>query len=127
MKLEINAIEVDCIIGERADERCRLQRLLVDIQLEVSGKAAETDELADAVDYVAVAQAIRTKLVEAKCKLIEHAAYLSACVCTGFKGVETAEARVTKSGAVPGIGSAVAACRVKGKEECAQRKTWWPF
>ena len=35
MILELNGIDVECIIGERAEERTRTQRLLVDVRLEI--------------------------------------------------------------------------------------------
>jgi len=128
MQLEVNDIEVDCIIGERPDERTRLQRLLISVSLEVSDKAAETDELSDAVDYVALADAIRARLVAGKCKMIERAARLVAEVAIGFCGVSAVSASVRKSGAVTGIGCAIATYRIeKEGEGCQQRKPWWRF
>ena len=47
MKLELNGIDVDCIIGERPDERTHPQRLRVDVVLTIGDGASETDELAD--------------------------------------------------------------------------------
>ena len=38
MELLLNDLAVDCIIGERADERNRAQRLRVDVALKVEGK-----------------------------------------------------------------------------------------
>ena len=49
MILELNGIDVDCIIGERADERNRLQNLRVDVRLDICGDAAESDELSGTV------------------------------------------------------------------------------
>ena len=54
MKLELNGIDVECIIGERPDERMRPQRLRVDVVLTIGDRASETDELADTVDYAAL-------------------------------------------------------------------------
>ena len=64
MRLRLDGIDVDCVIGERPDERERLQRLRVDVELAVGEKAAESDELADAVDYAALAKSIRAALVD---------------------------------------------------------------
>ena len=47
MILELNGIDVECIIGERVEERTRTQRLLVDVRLEIGEAAAYT---ADAFD-----------------------------------------------------------------------------
>lgn len=113
MELSINGIEVDCIIGERDYERTMIQRLSVDAKLQVCDRAAETDELADAVDYVALADAVRSALVEAKCKLIERAALIAAKACISFEGVLSADVSVKKSGAIPGIGSACARTRLE--------------
>ena len=108
MKLELNGIDVDCIIGERPDERTRLQRLCVDVVLTIDDTAAETDELADTVDYAALTEEIRTALVAAKCKMIERAAKVACDVCCAEAKVLSATVAVTKGGAVPGLSSASA-------------------
>ena len=102
MKLRLDGIEVDCVIGERPDERDRLQRIIVDVELEIPGTAAETDELADTVDYAALSERIRAALVAAKCRMIERAAKVV------YDCLPTRDARVMvmKSGAVPGLASA---------------------
>ena len=102
MTLRLNGIEVDCVIGELPDERDRLQRLLVDVELEIPSPAAETDSLSDTVDYAALAERIRAALVAAKCRMIERAAKVAYdCLPT-----RTARVVVTKAGAVPGLASA---------------------
>ena len=60
MILELNGIDVECIIGERAEERTRTQRLLVDVRLEIGDAAAESDELSDTVDYAALEISLAT-------------------------------------------------------------------
>ena len=102
MKLELNVIDVDCIIGERPDERTRTQRLRVDVVLTIVDRASETDELSDTVDYAALTESIRAALIVAKCKMIERAALLVAdCLPAG-----SARVTVTKSGAIPHLKSA---------------------
>lgn len=108
MRLRLDGIDVDCVIGERPDERERLQRLHVDVELTVGEKAAESDELADAVDYAALAESIRSALVDAKCRLIERAAKVVRDVCMADRRVSAARVAVTKSGAVPHLASATA-------------------
>ena len=108
MKLELNGIDVDCIIGERPDERTRTQRLRVDVVLTIDDTAAETDELADTVDYAALTEGIRTSLVAAKCKMIERAARVVADLCLADAQVSAAKVRVVKSGAIPHLESATA-------------------
>ena len=113
MELRLDGIEVDCVIGERDYERTMVQRLVVDVALEVPDRAAETDELSDAVDYVALSGAIRSALVEAKCRLVERAALVSARVCMSNENVMRADVMVAKSGAVPGLRRACARCRLE--------------
>ena len=106
MKLELNGIEVECVIGERPDERTRLQRLQVDVKLELPATAATTDALADTVDYAALTAAIRAVLTAAKCRMIERAAQLALEACLADARVQAATVRVTKAGAVPHLKSA---------------------
>ncbi len=111
MTLRLNGIEVLCVIDERADERHRLQKLHVDVELAIPPTAAETDRLADTVDYAALTEAVRAALVAAKCRMIEHATKRAFDVCTSAACRSVAGARcvrvaVTKAGAIPGLESA---------------------
>ena len=108
MKLELNGIDVDCIIGDRPDERTRTQRLRVDVVLTIDDTATETDELADTVDYAALTEKIRAALIEAKCRMIERAAKVVLGLCLEDSKVSAAKARVTKSGAIEHLESASA-------------------
>ena len=108
MKLELKGIDVDCIIGERPDERTREQRLRVDASLTIGEKSAETDELSDTVDYAALTERIRTALVAAKCRMIERAAKVVLDICLADAKVSAATVCVTKSGAIPHLESAAA-------------------
>ena len=117
MKLRLNGLAVDCVIGERPDERMREQTLRVDVELEIPDRAAETDELADTVDYAALAERIRAALAAAKCRMIERAAKAAYDACRADPRVCAATVTVTKAGAVPGLASASA---VYGKGEAAR-------
>ncbi len=117
MTLRLEGLEVECVIGERADERDRLQRLSVEVELAVPDRAAETDDLADAVDYAVLAERIRSALVAARCRLVEHAAKVACDVCTSTALVSSARVSVTKRGAVPGLSSATATYSTRGPEE----------
>jgi len=108
MNLKLNNIDVECVIGERADERERLQRLRVDVELTICDAAAESDRLDDTVDYAALTEKIRAALVAAKCQMIEHAAKVAADVCLADEKVFYAKATVTKFGAIPHLESASA-------------------
>ena len=108
MKLELNGIDVDCIIGERPDERTKAQRLRVDVVLTIGDRASETDDLTDTVDYAALTEKIRAALIEAKCRMIERAAKVIADLCLADGKVSAVKARVVKSGAIPHLESAAA-------------------
>ena len=108
MTLRLEGLEVDCVIGERPDERDRVQRLRVDAELEVDGRVAETDDLADAADYAVLTERIRAALVAARCRLIERAAKVAHGVCLADPHVASARVSVTKAGAVPGLAAATA-------------------
>jgi dihydroneopterin aldolase len=104
VKLKLNGLEVECIIGERPDERNRLQKLLVDVELDVSDVAAQSDCLSDAVDYAELVDKIRDKLVSARCHLIERAAK----EVYDLLPTKLAKVTVTKRESVPGLSSASA-------------------
>ena len=106
MLLRLNGIDVDCVIGERPDERTRLQTLRIDVELDIADRAAETDELSDTVDYASLACRIRSALASAQCRMIERAAKVVRDVCLAESKVQAAKVSVTKAGAVPHLESA---------------------
>lgn len=110
MELELNGLEVSCIIGERPEERVRKQTLVLDLVLEVDDAVAESDRLADAADYAALAGKIASALEWARCRMIERAARVACDVCLLDAHVRSARIRVTKRGAVPHLASASATC-----------------
>ena len=117
MKLLLNGIEVECVIGERDDERLRLQRLRVDLVLEIPDDATQSDALEDTVDYAELTELIRATLTEAKCRMIERAARLVAEVCIRDPRVRSVEAHVTKHGAIPHLESATAVYTVDRRSD----------
>ena len=106
MTLKLNGIDVDCIIGDRPDERTRLQTLLVDVELDIPDTASETDALADTVDYAALTGRIRAALSAAKCHMVERAARVVRDVCLAEPLVRAAKVTVVKTGAIPHLESA---------------------
>ena len=106
MTLMIEGIEVECIIGDLPEEREREQTLVVDAELEIPDRAAETDALADTVDYAAAAERVRAALKAGECRMIERAAKVVRDVCLSEPKVLAAKVRVVKSGAVPHLESA---------------------
>ena len=108
MILELNRIDVDCIIGDRPDERERMQRLTVDVRLELGDAVAASDDLLDTVDYAALTERIRVALAAAKCRMIERAAKIVCDLCMEDVKVCAARVKVTKTGAIAHLGSASA-------------------
>ena len=108
MLLELNGLEVDCIIGELPEERVRSQRLVLDVQLDVCDDSAFSDELADTVDYAALTDSIRAALIAAECRMIERAAKVAYDICIADPKVRSAKVKVTKSGAIKHLASASA-------------------
>ena len=108
MLLELNGLEVDCVIGELPEERVRNQRLVLDVSLDICGDSAASDELSDTVDYAALAESIRAALVAAECRMIERAAKIACDICIADPKVRSAKVKVTKSGAIKHLASASA-------------------
>ena len=108
MKLKLNGIDVNCFIGERPDERERLQHLRVDVELTVPETAARTDRLEDTVDYVALTERVRAALTAAKCRMIERAAVVVAETCLAEPLVKSVRVSVVKAGAIAHLESAEA-------------------
>lgn len=108
MELELEKLEVYCIIGDLPRERLHRQRIELDITLETGDSAAESDDLRDAPDYAALAGKVREALSEAKCRLVERAARIAVETCLEDCHVLSARARVRKPGCIPGLGAACA-------------------
>lgn len=100
LTLRLNGLDVDCVIGERMDERIRLQRLRIDAELEIDDASARTDELEDTVDYPTLADRIRRALCREKCQMIERAAKIAFDECLADSRVHAARVTVTKSGTI---------------------------
>ena len=74
----LNDLCVTCIIGDLPHERITPQELFLDLELSCDLRpAAQSDALADTVDYVAVVEAVRDTLTQARCRMIERAAQLA--------------------------------------------------
>ena len=74
----LEGLRVECIIGDLPHERTFPQELFLDLELICDLRpAGRSDALADTVNYVAVAEAVRSALTEARCQLVERAAPLA--------------------------------------------------
>lgn len=107
-RLVIRGLELQCVIGVEDWERLMPQRVLVDIELKGDfSAAAESDELADAVDYRAVCTAAVEVAEEGGYRLLEKLADRIAGAILGMNGC-IAEVRVGvfKPLALAGFGDA---------------------
>ena len=121
--VELNGLAVDCVIGDLPDERTREQRLVVDVALEGDfARASSSDDLADTVDYAALAHRIESALRSAKCRLVERAAAIVADACLVDARVERVTVRVTKPGCVENLASA--SVKVVASRPMSSRAAW---
>jgi FolB domain-containing protein len=103
-RLSIIGLDVWTKVGCTAEERAFPQRLEVDADLFLPlAKAGREDDLSAAVDYAAVAAAVRAALESATFRLAEAAAEKAAgVVLKRFPRVRRVDVRVRKR-ALPGI------------------------
>lgn len=104
--LQLDGLEVDCILGDLPEERIQPRRIWVDVRIVASSPAADTDNLSDAIDYVELAGRIRARLVEAKCRLLERAARVALDAVLEDSRVGRATVGVAKKASIPGLASA---------------------
>jgi 7,8-dihydroneopterin aldolase/epimerase/oxygenase len=74
-RVSVRGLSVSAVIGVRDWEREVTQTLTFNVEMSADvAKAAETDDLADALDYSAVARTISSVVREGRFRLIETAA-----------------------------------------------------
>lgn len=97
------------IIGVNPDERTHRQDVLVNLELEVDTRpAARSDDIADALDYSAVAKEVAALVDGSSFQLIERLAAEIAGLCLRDSRVMAAKVRVEKPRALRlGRGAAV--------------------
>lgn len=102
-KLRITGLEVSTRIGIRAWERQVLQRLAIDLEVDIdAGHAAATDDIADAVDYGAIGRDVAAFVHASEFHLIETLAeYIAQRLLDAFP-IARLRVCVHKPGAVPG-------------------------
>lgn len=108
MKLLLEDLRFDCIIGDLPDERVREQSLRIDVELTVPETAGETDNVVDTADYAALARVIVDRLRQAAPRTLERAARLAGGVALADAHALSVRAKATKFGAVPNLKSAAA-------------------
>jgi dihydroneopterin aldolase len=113
-QLELQGIQVPCIIGDRPDERLREGLLRVDLTLTFDfAPVAQNDDVTATVDYVALTERVRHVLQTGKYQMIERAAVEVCRACLEDRRVLEARVRVEKSGAIPHLQAASATVTLK--------------
>lgn len=68
----LKSLHIDCIVGVYEHERTTPQRVVVDVEMDYDFEAAaQSDSIADAVDYAAVAQSVTELVQHRRFQLIE--------------------------------------------------------
>lgn len=101
-RIFIEGLKVNTVIGVHAWEKCQAQPLLFDIELFTTIiSAAQTDQLADTVDYAKVSQDIIKLAQQESFELIETLAEL-VCqhILQEYKGVQAIQLKLAKPHAV---------------------------
>ena len=100
--LFLRDLRVDAIIGVYPQEREWRQPLRFDLDLYVDTRpAGRSDELADALDYSAVAERVQDIARDAQARLIEHLAQRVATALLAEFPLQAVTVTLTKPNAVP--------------------------
>ena len=101
-RIEISGLRASCIVGVDENERLAPQPVEIDIALEVDLAAAgASDDLADAVDYRSLTDAVVSAVESSSYLLIEALATRVAEVCLVDNKIEAVEVTLRKPGALP--------------------------
>nr|WP_314437089.1 dihydroneopterin aldolase [uncultured Brevundimonas sp.] len=97
----VRGLEVEAGIGVYDHEQGRLQRLVIDVSLELEPQPIE--RLADTINYETVANAARAIAAEGHVGLVETFAERLARACLEDRRVHRATVRIEKPGALPAV------------------------
>lgn len=97
----VRGLEVEAGIGVYDHELGRLQRLIIDVSLELEPKPIE--RLGDTINYETVANAARAIAAEGHIGLVETFAERLARACLGDHRVQKATVRIEKPGALQAV------------------------
>ena len=101
-RVEISGLRANCIIGVDESERLARQPVEIDIALDVDLAAAgASDDIADAVDYRSLAEAVVAAVESSSYLLIEALATRVADICLAENKVAAVEVTLKKPGALP--------------------------
>jgi FolB domain-containing protein len=103
-RIEIDTLELACVVGIRPEEREREQPLVVDVALELDlARAGRSGRIADTCDYAELTTELVALVRFRRYKLLENAAEeLAAMVLGVHEGIDRVELRLAKPCALPG-------------------------
>jgi dihydroneopterin aldolase len=111
---------VECIIGFIEWERRVKQTIVLDVEMPVDcAKAAQSDEVADTLDYKKVAKRLISFVEASDFKLVETLAHRTALLVLEEFGIEWVRLSINKPGAIRGskdVGVAVLRTRADLKK-----------
>lgn len=116
----IREFDVPVLIGVHAHERLAPQRIRLDLEIEIPGRAAgESDRLADTVDYAEVVNAIRARLAQTRFQLLERLADDLGRFLVERYGAVRASVQAMKLGILPGVGAVGVRLETRGPRVAA--------
>ncbi|HET7809599.1 MAG TPA: dihydroneopterin aldolase [Steroidobacteraceae bacterium] len=102
-RIFLHGLEVECIIGFIEWERRVKQTIVIDVEMPVDcARAAQSDDVADTLDYKKVAKRLIAFVSESSFKLVETLAHRAALLILEEFGVEWIRLSVNKPGAIRG-------------------------
>jgi dihydroneopterin aldolase len=101
--IELQRLEIDCIVGILPFERVTEQKIFLDVSMDVDfAAAAASEDVADTIDYTVVSRELADLIRERKFQLIETMAVECAdLVLSRHPTVEKASIAIHKPAAVP--------------------------
>jgi dihydroneopterin aldolase len=122
--IEIEGLQLDCIVGIHPHERDREQALSIDLRLGLDlSEAGRTARIGATVDYGQVAQEVTALLRFRRFRLIENAAEEVAAMVFGVHPrVDSLELRLAKPGALAGRASTAAVSIVRDRGDYPRRE-----
>ena len=99
----LHSLKIDAVIGIWEWERKIRQTVVIDLDMAADiRKAAESDDVADTLNYKLVAKRLQSYVAESEFQLVETLAERIAAIVIGEFGVPWVRVRVNKPGAIRG-------------------------
>ena len=100
-RILIEGLRVRCVIGVSERERRAKQEVVIDVALHADLRSAgRSDDIADTIDYSAVAESVVDHVAGSRFRLLEALAESVADVCLAHARVTRVDVRIRKPGAL---------------------------